>query len=72
MKVTMILIVIGVVGCHQQIETGIGGLGYKRMSGDHPNNSILGIGPSIKKSPGDLWRRDIIPNLVENHQLMMV
>ena len=43
MKVTVILIVIG---------TGTGGLGNKRVSGNHPNYSIIEIGQNPEKS----WR----------------
>ena len=38
----------------QSTSTGTGGLGNKRMSGDHPNNSIVEIGQNTKKNPGDL------------------
>ena len=38
----------------QLIGKGTRRLGNKRMSGDHPNNSIVEIGQNTKKSPGDL------------------
>ena len=38
---------------HQRIGTGIGGLGNKRMSGDHLDYSIE-ISQNTGKSPGDL------------------
>ena len=39
---TMIPIVMPPSACsHQRIGTGTGGLGNKRMSGDHPNYSIV-------------------------------
>ena len=41
-----------------------GGLGKKRTSGEHPNNSIVEIGQNIWKSPGD--------SPVRNHQLTLV
>ena len=41
---------------HQKIVPGTGGLGNKRMSGDHPNYSITEISQNTKKSPGDLRR----------------
>ena len=37
---------------HKRIGTG--GLGNKRTRGDHPNDSIIEIGQSTEKSPGDL------------------
>ena len=55
MKVTMKPHVIGALSSYQRIGTGIGGLGNKRTSGDHPNYSIVEIGQNTK-SPGD-WRR---------------
>ena len=36
---------------HERVGTGTGGLGNKRMSGDHPN-----YGLNIEKSPRDLRR----------------
>ena len=39
---------------HQRIDTGTGGHGNKRKSGDHPNYSITKIGKNTEKSPGDL------------------
>ena len=47
-------IVIGVLGSYQKIDKGTGVLENKRMSTDHPNNSIIKIGQNAKKSPGDL------------------
>ena len=38
---------------HQRIGTGTEGLGNKKMSGDHPNYSIIKIGQNAEKSPGD-------------------
>ena len=43
----MIIIVIGGLG------PGTGGIGNKKMSGDHPDNGIVEIGYNTKKSPGD-------------------
>ena len=37
-----------------KIGTGIGGLGNKRTSGDHPKYSIVEIGQNTEKSPEDL------------------
>ena len=39
---------------YQMIGTGIGGVGNKRTSGDHPNYSIVEISQNTKKSVGDL------------------
>ena len=39
---------------HQRIGTRTGGLGNKRMIGDQPNYSIVGIAQNTEKSPGDL------------------
>ena len=39
---------------YQRINTWTGGLGNKRTSGDHSNNSIVEISQNTKKSPGDL------------------
>ena len=41
---------------HQRIGTGNGGLGNKRVSGDHPNYSIVESDQNTEKSPGDLRR----------------
>ena len=57
---------------HQRIDTGTGGLGNKRMGGDHPNYSIVEISQNTKKSPGDLRRFVVIQISVENHQLTLV
>ena len=46
---------------HQRIDKWTGGLVYKRMSRDHPNNSIVEIRQNIEKSPEDFRR------LVVNH-----
>ena len=45
---------------HQRVGTGTGGLGNKRMSGDHSNYSIAEIGQNIKESPGDLTRLAVL------------
>ena len=57
---------------HQKISTGTVGLGNKRMNGDHPNYSIVGIGQNTKKSPGNLRRLAVTQTPEENHQLMLV
>ena len=37
---------------YTRISTNTGGLENKRMSGDHPNYSIIEIGQNTEKSPG--------------------
>ena len=34
---------------HRRIDNWIGGLGNKRSSGDHPNYSVIKIGPNTEK-----------------------
>ena len=41
---------------HQRTGTRTGGLGNKRISGDHPNYSIIEIGQDTEKSPVDVRR----------------
>ena len=57
---------------HQRIGKGTGGLGNKRMSGDHPNYSIIKIGQNAERSPGDLGRLAVTQSQVEDNQLMLV
>ena len=38
---------------HQRTDTRTGGLRNNRMSGDHPNYSIIEVGQITEKSPGD-------------------
>ena len=73
MKVTVIPMVIVAPGTitKEMVNMG-GGLGNKRMSGDHPNYSIVTIGPNIEKSPSDLRRLAVTQIPVENHQLTLV
>ena len=40
----------------QRTGTGIGGIGNKRTSGDHPNNCIVEIDQNTEKSPGNMRR----------------
>ena len=37
---------------HPRFGTGTDGLGNKRTSGEHPNYSMVEIGPYTEKSPG--------------------
>ena len=57
---------------HQRIGTKTGGLGNKRMSGDHPNDRIIKISQNTEKSLGNLRRFAVAQNEVRNHQLMLV
>ena len=56
---------------YQRIDKESGGLGNKRTSGDHPNDSIIQIGQNIEKSPGDLKRLSVSQTPVRNHQLTL-
>ena len=67
MKVTIIPIVIGAIF----LTKGTGGLGNKRTSGDHPDDSIIENGQNTKKSPGDLRRLATTQTPVKDHQLML-
>ena len=69
---TIIPIVIGATGSHHMIIKGTGGLGYKRTSGDHPNNYIIGNGQNTEKSPGNLRRLTVIQTPVKGHQLKLM
>ena len=60
-----IIIIISAIG------TGTGGFGNKRMSGDHPNYSIVEIGQNTK-SLGNLRRLAVTQTQVENPHLMLV
>ena len=51
---------------HQKIIKGTARLGNKRMSGDHPINSIVEIGQNTKESAGDLRRFAVTQPPVEN------
>ena len=55
-KVPMIQIVIGALGTATKglIDTRTGGLENQRMSGDHPNYSIIEIVQNTEKSSGNL------------------
>ena len=43
-----------------------------RMSGDHPNESIIENSQNTEKSPGDLRRLAVIQTPVKNHQLTLM
>ena len=48
-----------------------GGLGYKRVSGDHLKHNIK-VGQDIKESPRDLKKLAFTQTLVINHPLTLV
>ena len=56
---------------HQRIGKETGRLTNKR-TGDHPNNCIVEIEQSTKKSPGDLRSLTRTQTPVENFQLMLM
>ena len=57
---------------NQRIGTWIGELGNKRMSGNHPKDSIVEIGQNTKESPGGLRTYAVTQTPVENHQLTLL
>ena len=44
----------------------------KRMSGDHPNNSIVEIGQNAEKCPGDLRRLAVTQTPVKDYHLVQI
>ena len=52
-----------------KIAKGTRGLGSRRTSGDHPNDSVVDNGQNTKKSPGDLGRLAVTRTPVKNHRL---
>ena len=60
MKVTVIPKVIGTRYSHQMIGKGIGRIGNKNTSGDHPNDHTVKIGQNSEKSSEDLGRLGVI------------
>ena len=51
------MIPIEIVDCTKHtkvIDKGTGGFGNRKMSGDHPNDSIIKINQNTKKSSGNL------------------
>ena len=72
MKVTVIPIVIGALGTVIKILIkNTGGLGDKRMSGDHLNYCIVEIGQNTEKSSGDLRRLAFTQTPVKDHHLTL-
>ena len=52
---------------HQRIDTGTGGPGNKRTSGDHLNYIIIKIDENTEKCHGVLWRLVLTKTPVRNH-----
>ena len=67
MKVMEIPIVISAPGSHQRIDTGTGGIGYKRTSENIPNYCIIKIGQNTEKNPGNLRRLAVTQTPGKNH-----
>ena len=57
---------------HEKFGIGTGGLGNKRTSGDHPNDSTVKIGRNTEKNPEDLRRLAVTQTPVKDHQLLLV
>ena len=56
----------------QRIGKWTGRFGNKKISGDHPDYSIIKISQNTEKSPGDLKRLAVTQTPVRNHQLTLV
>ena len=54
---------------HQRIGIRTEEIENKRMSGEHPNYSIV---ENTRKNSGDLWRHAVSQTPLENHQLTLV
>ena len=57
---------------HQRIIKGTGGLGGRRVSGDHPNYNIIESGQKTEKSPGNLRRLAVTQTPVKDYQLKLI
>ena len=57
---------------HERTIKGTGGLGNKRMSGDHPNYYIIKISQNTEKSPRDLRRLAVTQTSEKAHQLKLM
>ena len=57
---------------HQRISNGTRGFENKRMSGNHPNYSIVEIGQNTEKSPRDKKRLARTQTPVRNYRLMLI
>ena len=49
-----------------------GELGYKTMSGDHPNYNIIENDQNTEKRPGELRRLAVTQTSMEDHQLTLM
>ena len=67
---TIIPIVIGAFGT--ETKGLLKGLGSRRTSRDHPNDSIIENGQNTKKSPADLRRLAVTQTPVKNHWLTLM
>ena len=56
----------------QRLGEGAERVGNQKTNRDHPNYSIVKIGPNTEKSPGDLGRLAITQPPVKDHRLMLV
>ena len=57
---------------HQRIIKGIGGLGNKRTSGDHPKYNNINNGQNTEKSSRDLRRIAVTQTPEKDHQLKLM
>ena len=57
---------------NQRIIEGTGGLGGRKTSRDHLNNSIIENGQNTEKSPGALGRFAVTQTPLKDDQLMLM
>ena len=57
---------------HQRIINGTGGLGGRRINGNHPNYYIIENSQNTEKSPGDLMRLAVTQTPVKDHQCWLM
>ena len=57
---------------NKRIIKGPGRFRSWRLSGDHPNNSIVENGQNTEKSPGDLRRLAVTQSPMKDHQLTLI
>ena len=73
MKVSVIPVVIAALGTIiKLLLKWTGRLGNKRISGYHPDYSIIKIGQNTEKGPEDLRRLAVTQTPIENHPLTLV
>ena len=60
--------------CHRRCDNWTGGLGNKRASGNHPNESIIKLGQNTWENPKDLERLDVTETYagVKNSQMRKI